>query len=41
MDLQILLKGCANRSYEAIRFTQKEFPSQQIFFHLKSLLDNL
>ena len=39
--LQILLNGYANISYEARRFTQKEFTFSQIFFHRKTLLNNL
>ena len=41
VELQILVKGCTNTSYEARRFTQKEVTSTQIFFHLKLLLNNL
>ena len=41
VELQILVKGCTNTNYEARRFTQKEVPSTQIFFHLKLLLNNL
>ena len=39
--LQILLNGYANISYEARRFTQKEFTFSQIFFHRKTLLNSL
>ena len=39
--LHNLVKGCANISYEARRFTQKDFASSQIFYHLKLLLSNL
>ena len=39
--LQILLNGYANTSYEARRFTQKEFTFSQIFFLRKTLLNNL
>ena len=38
MDLQILVKECANPSYEARRFARKEFASSQIFCHFKFLL---
>ena len=31
VDLQILVKGCANTSYEARKFTHKEFTSSPIF----------
>ena len=41
VELQILVKGCTNTSYEAKRFTQKEVASTQIFFHLKLVLNNL
>ena len=39
--LQILLNGYANISYEARRFTQKEFTFSQIFFRRKTLLSSL
>ena len=38
---QILVKGYENASYEARRFTQKDFAFLQIYCHLKSLLNNL
>ena len=38
VELRILVKECANTSYEARWLRQKDFASQQMFYHLKLLL---